>query len=45
MIKNAEWLTGRDYKVYTENEPVQFYLDTLSDSSEFNTRVFQRRCK
>jgi superfamily II DNA or RNA helicase len=36
MLKNVEWSTDRDYKTNTENEPVQFYLDALSNSSEFN---------
>jgi superfamily II DNA or RNA helicase len=35
MLKNCEWSTDRDYKSGTENEPLQFYLDGLANSTEF----------
>jgi len=35
MLKDADWSIDRDYKTDTENEPLQFYLDGLANSSEF----------
>lgn len=35
MLKDCDWSTDRDYKSGTENEPMQFYLDGLANSSEF----------
>lgn len=36
MLKDCEWSEDRDYKTGSENEPLQFYLDGLSNSTEFN---------
>lgn len=36
MLKDCEWSIDRDYKTGTENEPLQFYLDGLANSSEFH---------
>lgn len=35
MLKDCDWSPDRDYKTGTENEPLQFYLDGLVNSSEF----------
>jgi superfamily II DNA or RNA helicase len=35
MLKDCDWSIDRDYKTGTENEPLQFYLDGLANSSEF----------
>lgn len=35
MLKDCEWSPDRDYKTGTENEPLQFYLEGLANSSEF----------
>lgn len=35
MLKDCDWSIDRDYKSGTENEPMQFYLDGLANSSEF----------
>jgi hypothetical protein len=35
MLRNCDWSTDRDYKTGTENEPFQFYLDGLANSTEF----------
>jgi len=35
MLRDCDWSTDRDYKSGTENEPLQFYLDGLANSSEF----------
>lgn len=36
MLKDCHWSIDRDYKTGTENEPAQFYLDGLANSTEFN---------
>lgn len=36
MLKDCDWSVDRDYKTGSENEPMQFYLDGLANSSEFN---------
>jgi len=36
MLKDCEWSIDRDYKTGSENEPLQFYLDGLANSSDFN---------
>ncbi len=36
MLKDVEWSIDRDYKTGSENEPLQFYLDGLANSLEFN---------
>jgi superfamily II DNA or RNA helicase len=36
MLKECEWSIDRDYKTGSENEPLQFYLDGLANSIEFN---------
>jgi superfamily II DNA or RNA helicase len=36
MLKTVDWSLDRDYKTGSENEPLQFYLDGLANSSEFN---------
>jgi superfamily II DNA or RNA helicase len=36
MLKNVEWSIDRDYKTGSENEPLQFYLEGLANSTEFN---------
>lgn len=36
MLKNCEWSIDRDYKTGSENEPMQFYLEGLANSSEFH---------
>ncbi len=35
MLNQVNWSAERDYKSGTENEPLQFYLEGLSNSSEF----------
>lgn len=35
MLRDCEWSLDRDYKTGTENEPLQFYLEGLSNSIEF----------
>ena len=35
MLKEVNWSVDRDYKSGSENEPMQFYLEGLSNSSEF----------
>jgi len=36
MLKDCNWSTDRDYKTGSEYEPMQFYLDGLTNSSEFS---------
>lgn len=36
MLKDCDWSLDRDYKTDSENEPLQFYLDGLANSDEFN---------
>ncbi|QQX75999.1 MULTISPECIES: DEAD/DEAH box helicase family protein [Aequorivita] len=36
MLKDCDWSLDRDYKTGSENEPLQFYLDGLANSKEFN---------
>jgi len=36
MLKDCDWSKDRDYKTGSENEPLQFYLDGLANSNEFN---------
>ncbi len=36
MLKNCDWSLDRDYKTGSEDEPLQFYLDGLGNSTEFN---------
>ncbi|HEY9084045.1 MAG TPA: DEAD/DEAH box helicase family protein [Vicingaceae bacterium] len=36
MLKDCEWSLDRDYKTGSEDEPLQFYLDGLANSNEFN---------
>lgn len=36
MLKDCEWSEDRDYKTGSLNEPIQFYLDGLANSTEFN---------
>ena len=36
MLKDCDWSIDSDYKTGTENEPLQFYLDGLANSSEFH---------
>ncbi|PDS23122.1 DEAD/DEAH box helicase family protein [Flavobacterium branchiophilum] len=36
MLKDCDWSIDRDYKTGSENEPLQFYLDGLANSNEFN---------
>jgi len=36
MLKDCDWSLDRDYKTGSENEPLQFYLDGLANSREFN---------
>jgi superfamily II DNA or RNA helicase len=36
MLKDCDWSFERDYKSGSENEPLQFYLDGLSNSKEFS---------
>jgi superfamily II DNA or RNA helicase len=35
MLRDCDWSIDRDYKTKTENEPIQFYLDALTNSTEF----------
>jgi superfamily II DNA or RNA helicase len=35
MLNTVNWSIDRDYKTGSENEPLQFYLDCLSNSTEF----------
>lgn len=36
MLKDCDWSLDRDYKTGSENEPLQFYLDGLANSTQFN---------
>lgn len=36
MLKDCDWSLDRDYKTGSENEPLQFYMDGLANSSEFS---------
>lgn len=36
MLKDSDWSLDRDYKTGSENEPLQFYLDGLANSTEFS---------
>ncbi|QJP33317.1 DEAD/DEAH box helicase [Nonlabens sp. Ci31] len=36
MLKDCDWSLDRDYKTGSENEPMQFYLDGLANSTEFS---------
>lgn len=36
MLKDCDWSEDRDYKTGSVNEPLQFYLDGLSNSKDFN---------
>lgn len=36
MLKDCEWSIDRDYKTGSDNEPLQFYLDGLANSNEFD---------
>ena len=36
MLKDCDWSLDRDYKTGSENEPLQFYMDGLANSNEFN---------
>ena len=36
MLKDCDWSVDRDYKTGSENEPMQFYLDGLANSTEFH---------
>ncbi|MER3374045.1 MAG: DEAD/DEAH box helicase family protein [Allomuricauda sp.] len=36
MLKDCDWSLDRDYKTGSDDEPLQFYLDGLGNSSEFN---------
>lgn len=36
MLRDCEWSNDRDYKTGSANEPVQFYLDGLANSTQFD---------
>jgi superfamily II DNA or RNA helicase len=36
MLKDCDWSIDRDYKTGSENEPMQFYLEGLSNSAKFD---------
>ncbi len=36
MLKECDWSIDRDYKTGTDDEPLQFYLEGLANSSEFH---------
>lgn len=36
MLKNVKWAESRGYKTGSENEPFQFYLDALCNSTSFD---------
>jgi superfamily II DNA or RNA helicase len=36
MLKNVNWAEDRDYNTGSEDEPLQFYLDALCNSTSFN---------
>ena len=36
MLKDCDWSLDRDYKTGSDDEPMQFYLDGLANSNEFN---------
>lgn len=36
MLKDCDWSIDRDYKTGSEDEPLQFYLNGLANSNEFN---------
>lgn len=36
MLRDCDWSIDRDYKTGSENEPIQFYLDGLANSTQFD---------
>lgn len=36
MLRDCEWSYDRDYKTASANEPIQFYLDGLANSTQFD---------
>lgn len=36
MLKDCDWSLDRDYKTNSANEPLQFYMEGLANSTEFN---------
>lgn len=36
MLKDVEWSIDRDYKTGSDDEPLQFYLDGLTNSNQFS---------
>jgi len=36
MLREIEWSNNRDYKSGSENEPIEFYLDVLKESTSFD---------
>ncbi|TXD53920.1 DEAD/DEAH box helicase family protein [Polaribacter sp. IC063] len=36
MLKTIDWSKNRDYSTGSENEPVEFYIDALSNSKSFD---------
>lgn len=36
MLKDCDWSLDRDYKTNSANEPLQFYMECLANSTEFN---------
>lgn len=36
MLRNVKWAEDRDYKTGSEDEPLQFYLDSLCNSKTFD---------
>ena len=36
MLKDVQWSEDRSYKKGKENEPIQFYMDALSNSNKFD---------
>lgn len=36
MLKEVDWSKNRDYTTGSKNEPIEFYIDTLSNSKSFD---------
>ena len=36
MLNTVDWSIDRDYKTGSQNEPLQFYIDTLCNSKSFD---------
>ena len=39
MLKKIEWAKNRGYSTGNENEPIEFYIDALSNSNTFDLQL------